>query len=140
MVQGVNLSFHCAMSVTPFYSAKPGPTYAPHPETSNLVPTLELPVSVKAGSVLSYQVDIYNPMSTPAKLEPCPFYLEYSSIPTKLFYRLNCSTARSIGAHSTVRYQMKMQIPSDAPLGMARIYWVFDGPGNVARGKVQITG
>ncbi len=137
VVHGLNLDSYCGMATTPFYSVKPGPQY-PNPPTTNLVPTLKLPATVKAGTTLTYEVDISNPQSNPAELSPCPIYMEYSSFKTKLLYHLNCSAVHSIAPYGTVRYQMKMAIPASAPLGEASIYWVFFGPGNVGSNHLVI--
>lgn len=137
VIHGLALYNFCGMTTTPFYSVKPGPQY-PNPPTINLVPTLKLPATVKAGTTLTYEVDISNPQSKPAELLPCPIYMEYSSFGTKLLYHLNCSTVHSIAPHGKVSYQMKMAIPSSAPLGEASIHWVFFGPGNVGTGRLII--
>lgn len=137
VVHGLSLDNYCGMATTPFYSVKPGPQY-PNPPTINLVPTLKLPATVKAGTTLTYEVDISNPRGKPAELLPCPIYMEYSSFRTSFLYHLNCSSVHSIAPHGEVRYQMKMAIPASAPLGEASIHWVFFGPGNVGNGQIRI--
>ncbi len=137
VVHGLSLDNYCGMATTPFYSVKPGPQY-PNPPTANLVPILKLPAMVKAGSTLTYEVDVSNPLDKPVELSPCPIYMEYSSFRISFLYHLNCSSVHSIAPHGEVRYQMKMAIPAGAPLGEASIHWVFFGPGNVGNGQLKI--
>lgn len=137
VLKDLKLSEYCGIAVSPFYSVKPPPKYL-NPPTLNLVPSLVLPATVKAGTTLTYEVDVSNPLNKAADLSPCPVYMEYSSFYTKLLYHLNCSSVRSIPPHGVVRYQMKMPIPADAPTGEASIHWVFFGPGNVGNGRVTV--
>jgi hypothetical protein len=126
-VGGLRLSFPCGMSTTPFYTPKPGPTYPPD-LLASLVPRLRLPATVRRGTTLDYEVDLYNPGDRPVALSPCPAYLEHSDVPTKLLYRLDCRSVHSVPAHGEVRYAMEMAIPADAPVGPMGMWWTFFGP------------
>ena len=137
VLRNLKLAEYCGIAVSPFYSVKPSPQY-PTPPTQDLIPHLVLPATVKAGTTLTYEVDISNPQSKPAELSPCPIYMEYSSFRTSFLYHLNCSSHTSIPPHGVVRYQMKMPIPASAPTGKASIHWVFFGPGTVANGQLTI--
>ncbi len=133
----IKLPEYCGIAVSPFYSVKPSPQY-PSPPTLHLIPSMVLPASVNAGTTLTYEVDVSNPLEKTVDLSPCPIYMEYSSFRTSFLYHLNCSSVHSIPPYGTVRYQMKMAIPADAPIGKASIHWVFFGPGNVANGKLIV--
>ena len=137
VLKDIKLPEYCGIAVSPFYSVKPSPQYPSSP-TQNLIPTLVLPASVKAGGTLSYEVDVSNPLDKVAELSPCPIYMEYSSFRTSFLYHLNCSSVHSIAPHGLVRYRMKMPIPADAPLGEVSIHWVFFGPGTVANGQLMV--
>ena len=137
-VAGLRLSFPCGMSTTPFYTPKPGPTY-PADTLATLVPRLRLPARVRPGTVLDYEVDLYNPGDRPVALSPCPVYLEHSNVPTKLLYRLDCRSVHLVPAHSQVRYEMEMAIPADAPGGPMGLWWTFFGPSTrTAHGQVLV--
>lgn len=137
VLKDVKLPEYCGIAVSPFYSVKPSPQY-PSPPTQNLIPSLVLPASVKAGGTLSYEVDVSNPLDKAVVLSPCPIYMEYSSFRASFLYHLNCSSVRSIPPHGVVHYQMEMPIPADAPTGEASIHWVFFGPGTVANGQLIV--
>ena len=137
-VGGLSLSFPCGMSATPLFVGKPQPTYPANPLVG-LVPYLRLPATIKAGSTLHFEVDLSNPGDRPVVLSPCPVYLEHSDIPTKLLYRLDCRTVRSIPAHGQVRYEMEMAIPDAAPLGPAEVFWGLVGASTTtAQGQVLV--
>jgi hypothetical protein len=137
-VGGLSLSFPCGMSATPLFVGKPQPTYPVNPLVG-LVPYLRLPATVRAGSTLHFEVDLSNPGGRPVALSPCPVYLEASSVPTKLLYRLDCRTVRSIPVHGQVRYGMEMAIPDAAPLGAAKIFWaLFGASTRTAYGQVLV--
>ncbi len=136
-LKDLKLPEYCGIAVSPFYSVKPSPQYPSSP-TQNLIPTLVLPPTVKAGATLTYEVDVSNPLDKAVELNPCPIYMEYSSFHTSFLYHLNCSSVRSIPPHGVVRYQMKMPIPASAPTGKASVHWVFFGPGTVANGELVV--
>ena len=137
-VGGLSLSFPGGMSATPLFVGKPQPTYPANPLVG-LVPYLRLPATIKAGSTLHFEVDLSNPGDRPVVLSPCPVYLEHSDIPTKLLYRLDCRTVRSIPAHGQVRYEMEMAIPDAAPLGPAEVFWGLVGASTTtAQGQVLV--
>jgi hypothetical protein len=137
-VSGLSLVFPCGMSATPFFIAKPEATY-PLARFIGLVPHLLLPATAKAGSTLHFEVDLVNSAGRPVALSPCPVYLEASNVPTKLLYRLDCRTVRSIPAHGQVRYEMEMSIPDAAPPGPAKIFWDIIGASTTtAQGQVQV--
>jgi hypothetical protein len=126
VVHKPHLAFPCGMATTPFFTPKPALRYPKNPLVA-LIPRLRLPATVRAGFTLSYVVTLINAGGKPVALSPCPAYLENSSIPTKLVYRLNCQSVRTIPAHGQVTYQMEMAIPSTAPSGMTKVGWILFG-------------
>lgn len=138
VVHKPHLTFPCGMATTPFFTPTPAPTYSKNPLVG-LIPRLRLPATVKAGTTLSYVVALTNPGSQPVALSPCPAYLENSSIPTKLVYRLNCQSVRTIPAHGQVTYQMEMAIPNTAPSGMTKVGWILFGASTLmGHGQVRV--
>ncbi len=137
-IGGLHLTFQCGMSTTPFFTPKPQPVYRPDPLDA-LVPHVQLPASVKAGDTLIYEVELVNPGNHSVALSPCPVYLEWSGIPTKFEYRLNCRSVHAIPAHGRVRYQMEMAIPGSAALASVQVLWQLFGPScPIGRGQVQV--
>ncbi len=117
-----SVTMACGMGVTPFFTGKPPPVYPPDPLV-HLVSRLRLPAAVKPGTILRYQVELFNPGSRAVPLSPCPGYIEHSYIPTKLEYELNCRSVHAIPAHGEVTYDMEMAIPDSASAGSAEVFW-----------------
>lgn len=137
-VGGVDLRFPCGMSTTPFYARVPPPPSVPDP-LAELVPHLGLPPTTPDPGTLHYEVTLSNPGSRAVELSPCPTYIEFSSLPTKFLYRLNCSRVRSIPGRGQVTYRMEMTLPALAGLGSIRVGWTLLGPGTrSAGGRVQL--
>ena len=133
-INGLKLTFPCAMAVTPFFMPKPAPRYAPY-WIEYLKPHVSLPSSVKAGNTLVYEVTLENPLNRPVALSPCPAYIEhysinneYSSTNVKFELRLNCAFVRAIAAHSFSVYQMKIPIPAPTAAGSLTVFWELIGP------------
>lgn len=132
------LALTCGMSASQLALPEPAPRYPPD-ILATLVPRLRLPAYVRAGTMMGYEVDLFNPRDRPVALSPCPSYLEWSSIPTKQPHLLNCQHVRSIPARGEVRYQMEMAVPADAPSGPTEVFWALEAamvpPG---RGSVRV--
>ena len=126
-ISGLNMTFPCGMAVSPFFRPTPALTYATY-WLQYLTPHVSLPISVKAGRTLVYEVTLTNPLSRSMALSPCPAYIEHSSTGVKLEYRLDCATVHTIPAHSASIYQMKMMIPSSTPSGPMTVFWSVIGP------------
>jgi hypothetical protein len=138
VVHKPHLAFPCGMATTPFFTPTPAPRYPKNPLVG-LIPRLRLPATVTAGATLFYVVTLTNPASQPVALSPCPAYLENSSIPTKLVYRLNCQSVRTIPAHGRVTYEMEMAIPTTAPSGMTKVGWILFGASTFwGHGQVRV--
>jgi hypothetical protein len=137
-VAGLHLTFQCGLFTTPFFTPKPAPTYPANPLVG-LVPRLQLPATVQAGTTLHYVVDLVNPGDRRVRLSPCPAYLENSSLATKLEYRLNCQSGRSIPAHGQMRFEMEMSVPAMAPFGTMNVRWTLFGASmRTALGHVRV--
>ncbi len=98
--------------------------------------SISAPVSVARGTVLTYQVTLRNPGQAPVAFSPCPSYTEFLGIggsPSHVVqsFLLNCAAGASIGAGSSLTYQMKLSVPSIFPTGPTKLAWKLDpdGPG-----------
>lgn len=127
-ISGLNLTFPCGLTVSPFFMPKPAPTYATN-WIKYLTPRVSLPTSVKAGDILVYEVSLTNLLNRPVALSPCPAYIEHSSTGIKLEYQLNCAVVHAIPAHGVSIFQMKMVIPDTTPSGPMTVFWSVIEPG-----------
>ena len=99
---------------------------------ASLHPTIEgLPESVHPGDTLRYWVRVTN-MATGGdgvSLDPCPgfvqtLYLEADKRQIDDEHYVNCEAAPATIEHSTsIRLDMELQIPADAPAGRAGLNW-----------------
>ncbi|MFN2521370.1 MAG: hypothetical protein ABR525_10035 [Candidatus Limnocylindria bacterium] len=140
------------LAVTPF---GPAPTPAPTPQPAVLRARIEAPDRARAGETLAYRVTLTNVSAETFSLDPCPFYVEWlGGRPTataspppgydfaakpwhgeityagvaKESYSLNCGPVGSIGAGSSVTFEMRLRVPSDAS-GADTLRWSL---GNLA--------
>ncbi len=112
--------------------SKPAPP--PPAWFSSLAATITAPLTVQAGSTLTYVINLRNTTMHPTELAPCPIYIQSvigSNVVIKDVYALNCDRVHSILANETVRYEMRASIPSDATTGDATIGWGVVGGGVV---------
>jgi hypothetical protein len=96
-----------------------------------LHPTIEgLPASVRPGETVHYWVRVTN-MATggdPVSLDPCPGFVQFlqwrGHPPMEDEHYVNCDAAPSGIEHGTsIRLDMELTIPSDAPKGETSLTW-----------------
>jgi len=111
-----------------FSSNAPPP---PEPPLSPLEAAIIGPDTVGLGERLRFLVRISNPTSSEVDLEPCPVYGEgFKGEPGSFrTYQLNCSTVQVIPAHSSVTYEMYLDVPTElvAIKDRALLTWGFEG-------------
>jgi hypothetical protein len=120
----------CGLHLTKFFVQQPVQA-APHDPLSDLQVSLETPATVSAGDTLIYVADLSNPTDQPISLDRCPGYVETArpmSTPVKEVYALNCDSVAVIAARQTVRFEMRMRIPSDTSPGTLTVFWALAGP------------
>jgi hypothetical protein len=86
--------------------------------------------TVRAGATLSYFVTVRNASGEDYPLTPCPDYAEdLTAVKTAgWFYQLNCSPAGAVRAGASVTFQMRLDVPANAPAGATTLLWqLFDG-------------
>lgn len=100
----------------------------PAPGTvASLTGHLEIPKTVKAGSLLHYQVVLENQSNKAVELQPCPVYEEGITAlggPIQTSFHsleLNCTSVRSIQPHDQITYQMVIPVPAEP--GPAKFSW-----------------
>jgi len=98
---------------------------AGHP-TQDLGVTLQVPATVKAGSVLRYVVAVSNPGTEQALLDPCPNFLQaLGGSDVKDPHALNCAQAHPIPAGGTETFAMELAVPATAASGPTTLFWTF---------------
>jgi hypothetical protein len=128
----------CADGVTPLgVPAPPPPGSALYP---GVAAEANMPAVVTAGDTVTYVVTLTNTTAQAVALDPCPVYTESIYSPVNKAgsvhsYYLNCDSVRSIPAHASVRYQMKIRAPDVASQG-AKFDWNIPNSQNAAAGRV----
>jgi len=140
MLQGHAFGLTCGLRLTPFFVPLPVESPAPDP-IGELTAALEIPPTVAAGTTLSYVVRLTNPTEQAISLQPCPGYIQHTpATPTvKQTYALNCTPAAMIGAHATVRFEMRMHLPDATAPGKLPLYWALIEPGESSNATAQLT-
>jgi len=107
------------------------------PAPSPLTARITAGPAARAGTDFGYLVTLTNPAPKPFPLRPCPSYAEFLGGLTSpgnaksylvKYYYLNCATVQAIPAHGSVRYQMKLPLPSALPAGLySKLDWQIQG-------------
>lgn len=121
------------------------------PPPSPLTARIAAAATVHPGADFWYTVTLANPTASALVLRPCPAYEEYVfPIPPRREtvgrneyvvknYYLNCAAASEIGAHRSVTYQMRLQLPAGLPVGdSAKFVWLLHGGGPGASAPLRI--
>ena len=124
----------CGVSVSSFGVPADQPQW---PAPSPLLARITAGAAARAGTGFGYLVTLTNPTARPFSLRPCPSYAEFlgglggtgtANSYLVRYYYLNCSTVRSIPAHGSVTYQMKLPLPPRLPAGFySKLDWQIQG-------------
>ena len=119
----------------------PAPTQSVDPRTS-LAVAIEAPRPAVLGHPFTYVVILSKISSSPVSLRHCPGYTEWinegEAQEVKASFGLNCSDVDQIAPGQQVRYEMRLDIPTDVDPGPANINWVMQVPGAL-EGAAPIT-
>jgi len=99
----------------------------PHPPVDPrtfLEPIVEAPRTATPGSSLDYVVTLTNPTDSAISLSHCPGYVETLG-PSKEVLGLDCSGVHSIGAGASVRYEMRIDAPTEVATGPLQLTWTL---------------
>ena len=115
-VSGLQLSTGCPLATS-------GPWYVLPPllNVPGLTATIQAPAQVRRGEVLEYLVTVRNVSRRSVALDPCPTYIQRLA-DVRTSYRLNCATS-VIAPHTSVRFAMRLRVPSGTPAGTATLSW-----------------
>ena len=133
-VYGTGFDAICGVGVSQFGVPADQPQ---GPAPSPLTARITAGPAARAGTDLVYLVTLTNPAAQPFSLRPCPSYAEFlgglmgPGAPKSYlvrYYYLNCGTVRSIPAHGSVTYQIKLPLPSGLAAGFyAKLDWQIQG-------------
>ncbi|HET6214356.1 MAG TPA: DUF4232 domain-containing protein [Micromonosporaceae bacterium] len=123
------------VGVHPF---QPTPLPATTPWTTSVVQATIEPLSGgkgdlagERGEVVRFVVRISNPSATPISFEHCPLVVEMlAPAGQPEVYQLNCRAAGQLPAGGSLRFEMRIQIPMDAPAGNNGLFWELDPTGS----------
>ncbi len=129
------LDVTCGLHVTPFFAPQPAQAQPePHDPLSDLQVALDVPKAVPAGTTLTYVAALTNPTDQVISLKRCPGYLEagVGPPPVKEAYALNCSPVHAIAPKATIRFEMRLHVPDQAPAGTFTFRWSLAVPFDVS--------
>lgn len=103
---------------------------------SAILAKLLVPSSAVAGQTLVYFVTASNPTPNAISLTPCPSYTESigAGSPFKQTFLLNCAAVGAIPANGHVTFEMRLQVPTNAPKGNAKLGWHLEVPNGAFAG------
>lgn len=137
---GARITEVCGLYLSSFGLPARYTPLAPAPGTpATATVRVQMPASVRAGTVLHYTITLSNPTKTPITLQPCPGYSEgiyASGLVIRRSFALNCDAVRAIGAHEHARYAMELAVPSRAAAGVAKLSWSLNDPSGPSVGRI----
>jgi hypothetical protein len=102
------------------YQWPPDPAYL----TMDIV--ISAPESAKRSSTLVYYVTVKNTSATDYRLDPCPNYVEILGGKAAVAeYQLNCSPVGHIAPGTSVKFEMRLALPSSVPIGTNELRWAL---------------
>lgn len=130
----------CGLQTSKFAVRQPQQRYTQSPVSGARV-ALDLPSGMVAGTTLDYVAALTNPTGTAMVLSPCPGYQQGLGLAGKAVLSLNCRAQRTIPAHQTVRFAMRLHVPADTPTGPGNLFWLIAAPADVfAHGSLHVYG
>jgi uncharacterized protein DUF4232 len=88
------------------------------------------PVHGRRGEVARYAVELYNAGSAAVGFDTCPFAVQtLAPAGHPEAHALNCAEAKPLAPGSSLRLEMRIAIPADAPTGPNGLFWVLDPTG-----------
>ena len=131
----------CGLATTAFSVPQAPPAPAVEAAAA-LTAAIQLPPSAHPGERLTYVVALSNPTGAPILLDPCPAYIQWltgTEPATKTANGLNCDTVHAIEPRSTMRFQIKLKIPAQAPPGDPQLHWSLEmATGALATGYLHL--
>jgi len=122
------------LGARPFQPA-PLPATTPWTSTAVLATISPLPgareLTAKRGATVRYAVLIRNPSGQAVTFERCPMLIQLLAPAGRSeVYQLNCAAAGQLPAGGSLRFELRIRIPADAPAGNNGQFWELDPTGN----------
>lgn len=120
------------VAVRPF---QPAPLAATAPWTSTAVQATIQPLpggdlSGTRGGTARYAVLLRNPSAVPIPFDRCPLVVELLAPAGRPeAHQLNCRAAGQLPAHGSLKFEMRIDVPADAPAGNNGLFWELDPTG-----------
>jgi hypothetical protein len=122
------------LGVRPF---QPAPLPASEPWTTAVLQAQIQPLSGGTGDVTGrrgqtarFAVQVRNPTATAIPFTRCPLLVELLAPAGRPeVHQLNCGAAGQLPAGGTLRFEMHIQVPADAPAGVNGLFWQLDPTG-----------
>jgi hypothetical protein len=141
------LSLVCGLAMSQFGlparytgSATPAPG-----SVGSLQADIKLPATVRRGAILNYVVTLANHLRRAVRFKAtsCPGYtqgLYTNSVQVRGSYRLNCGSVQLIPTGEARGFAMKLRVPRNATLGLAKLGWNLDTEtGAFAGATIEVT-
>jgi hypothetical protein len=122
------------IGVRPF---QPSPLPATTPWTTGVVQATVHPLSSgepslagKRGEVIRFAIQLHNASATAVRFDRCPLLIEMLAPAGRPeVHQLNCQAASPIQPAGSLRFEMRIQVPADAPAGDNGLFWALDPTG-----------
>ena len=122
------------IGVRPF---QPSPVQATPPWTAGIVQAAIQPLpggkarlAGKRGEVVRFAVQLHNASATAVRFDRCPVLIEMLAPAGRPeVHQLNCGAASPIQPGGSLRFEMRIQVPRDAPAGPNGLFWQLDPTG-----------
>jgi hypothetical protein len=103
-----------------------GYQWPPDPVYLKMDIVISAPASVKRGSTLVYYVTVKNASSADYRLDPCPDYTEFVGDKVAAAdYQLNCAPVGHLAPGASVKFEMKLSLPTTVPSGPTQLLWAL---------------
>jgi hypothetical protein len=88
------------------------------------------PLHGRRGETVGFAVELRNQSRTAARYDRCPIIAELlAPAGSTEVYQLNCAAAGPVPPSTELRFEARLRVPADAPLGSNGLFWVLDATG-----------
>src|SRR6266487_4322652 len=122
------------IGVRPF---QPSPVHATAPWTTGIVQATiqplsggKAPLEGRRGEVVRFAVQLHNASAEAVRFDRCPLLIEMLAPAGRAeVHQLNCRAASPIQPAGSLRFEMRIRVPADAPAAGNGLFWELDPTG-----------
>jgi len=122
------------IGVRPF---QPSPVHATAPWTTGIVQATiqplsggKAPLEGRRGEVVRFAVQLHNASAEAVRFDRCPLLIEMLAPAGRAeVHQLNCRAASPIQPAGSLRFEMRIQVPANAPAADNGLFWELDPTG-----------